>query len=66
MDIRQVILKTMKATGTTQADLVRATGILPHRISEYLSGVHDMSGRNLGTVLGALGLELRAKRGRKG
>lgn len=57
--MREQILKAMEEKGITQADLVRQTGILQHRLSEYLNGKRDMTGGNLGRILEALGLELR-------
>ena len=66
-DLRKAILNELERRDMTQAELSRLTGILPHRISEYLSGNRDMYGESLDVILDALDLEIRpATRRRKG
>jgi len=65
MDIRQIIQDEMQRQGMTQKALQVMTGILQHRISEYLTGKRDMTGASLQKILKALGLEIRPQRRRR-
>ncbi|MFG0328579.1 MAG: helix-turn-helix domain-containing protein [Phycisphaerales bacterium] len=51
----------------TQQELSDLTGVLPHRISEYLSGKRDVYAETLQRILEVLDFEIRAApRRRKG
>jgi transcriptional regulator with XRE-family HTH domain len=65
MDLRRIIKAEVEKQGLTQDRLGELTGLLQHRLSEYLSGKRDMTGENLQKILGALGLELRSTRSRR-
>ena len=68
MDIREIIKVEMQRRGVTQVELQEMTGILQHRISEYMTGKRDVNAETLQKILEALKLEIRQaqKRGRKG
>ena len=66
VDIRQIIMAELDRRDMTQLRLSQLTGILPHRISEYLSGQRDVNAETLRKMLEALQLEIRPKRTRKG
>lgn len=65
MDIRQIIKDEMDRQGITQTALQDLTGILQHRISDYLTGKRDVNGETLRKMLEALGLEIRPTRRRR-
>jgi len=64
--IRQVIKDEMARRGLTQTALSEMTGILNHRISEFLNEKADMKTTNLQRIMEALDLELRPKSRRRG
>ena len=67
MNIRKTIIGELERRKMTQRELCRRTGLLPHRVSEYLSGKKDIHVRTLARILGALELDIRpVKRRRKG
>ena len=67
MDIRQIVKDEMQRQVVTQMALQDMTGILQHRISEYLSGKRDINAETLERILRALKLEIRpVRRRRKG
>ena len=66
MDIRQIISDEMDRQGVTQTRLQQMTGILQHRISDYLNGKRDVNAETLRKMLEALKLEIRPRRRRKG
>ena len=68
MDIRTIIKDRMATKGITQLSLQQLTGIHQVRISEYLTGKHDVNAETLRKMLEALNLEIRPKseRQRKG
>lgn len=68
MDIRQIISDEMLRQGVTQTALEQMTGILQHRISDYLRGKRDVNAETLAKMLDALNLEIRpvGRRTRKG
>ena len=49
----------MKRQGVSQIALQGITGIRQHRISDYLTGKHDMGSDNLVKLLNALQLEVQ-------
>ena len=65
MDIRQIIGTEMQRQGMTQIALEELTGILQHRISEYLTGKRDVNAETLQKILEALKLEIRPARQRR-
>ena len=64
MEIRQIIEDAMERKGMTQRALQAMTGIWQHRISDYLTGKHDVNAETLRKMLEALDLEIRPRRGR--
>lgn len=62
MDIRRFLNDELERRGMTQRELCRLTGILPHRVSEYLSGKNDIRVETLERILKALDLEIRPRR----
>ena len=65
MDIRQITMDEMQRQSVTQTDLQEMTGILQHRISEYLTGKRDINAETLQKILEALKLEIRPVRRRR-
>lgn len=55
----QTIIDRRKALGMTQADLARATGILPGDINHYESGRKPVGLNVLNRLASAVGLEVR-------
>ena len=68
MDIRQIIKAAMESQGVTQVALQEMTGVLQHRISDYLRGKRDVNAETLARLMDALKLEIRpvSRRTRKG
>ena len=65
VDIRQIIKDEMQRQDVTQTDMQAMTGILQHRISEYLTGKRDVNAETLRLILEALDLEIRCARRRR-
>lgn len=66
MNIRQIIMDEMARQGVTQRALQEMTGVLQHRISEFLTGRRDVNAETLAKILDALDIELRpSKRSRR-
>ena len=66
VDLRKIIKDEMQRQGVSQTKLQEMTGILQHRISEYLSGRRDVTAETLRKMLEALKLDIRPRRRRKG
>jgi len=61
--MRQIIKDEMKRQGVTQIAMEEMTGILQHRISDYLTGKRDVNAETLRKMLEALDLEIRPAQG---
>jgi len=66
VDLRQIISDEMVRQDLTQTELENRTGVLQHRISDYLNGKTDINAETLRRLLEALSLEIQPRRRRKG
>lgn len=55
LDLRRQVAERLKQTGTSQRRLAELSDIGQNKISEWLSGKHDLYGDRLARVLNALG-----------
>lgn len=59
VDFRQIIRDELERRQWSQRELCRQTGLLPHRVCEYLNGGRDIYVDTLQRILEALKLEIR-------
>jgi len=60
-DVRKEIAKGLKRSGKTGYWLAKKTGVRLGTVYDYLNGKTDMTGKLLGKMIDALGLEIRPK-----
>jgi transcriptional regulator with XRE-family HTH domain len=63
--MRQIIRTELERRGWSQSELARQTGLLRHRVCEYLNGGRDVYAETLLRILDALELEIRPRRRRR-
>lgn len=64
MNIRQDIQIELQRCGISQAELGRRSGVLRHRVNEYLTGKREVCTNTLERLLDALEMEIRPERQR--
>lgn len=65
VDIRKIIMDELVRRQWSQGELCRQTGLLPHRVAEYLSGGRDIYVGTLQRIMEALDLEIRLAGGQR-
>jgi transcriptional regulator with XRE-family HTH domain len=60
VNIRKIVTEELVRRKWPQSELCRKTGLLPHRVAEYLSGQRDIYVDTLQRILDALQLEIRS------